>query len=127
MELQLSPKAHLDAELRHRYHELCRRYGANGVHPPGRYLVDAFAEVAEAARPHGVGAVRAAVRYAGDAYEHIVGRWADPAWRAMVAIALDKGLGVGVPDAADRSEAAPAVRHRSAGFYSRELTITGTD
>ena len=92
------------------------------MQPPGPQLVDAFAEVAEAARKHGVGAVRATVRYAGDAYESIVGRWRDEAWRGMVALAFEKGLGISTPIQAPRPQT-EGVHHRSAGFYSREITL----
>jgi hypothetical protein len=123
----------LATEIGARYERLKAGGGGRPVLPPSDGLLDAFVEVLEPTwRSDSDPAIQTSIEWAAEAYEYLVGRWPDPRWRVLVSIALD----VGVRGRASAPTRAPTPapkangngrRHRSAGSYSRELTLGGVE
>lgn len=112
----------LRAELSERYRHLCRTHGARNTVPPTPDLVEAFTELMRSTWTGGsTAAVRACIRDAGDVYEYVVGRWGSPRWRALLAVAFD--VGVLNKRLVLDDEPGAERRHRSAGYYSRDVLL----
>lgn len=119
----------LASEMGARYESMRAGGGGRPLLPPSDGLLDAFVEVLEPTwQSDSEAAERTSIEWAADAYEYLVGRWPDPRWRVLVSIAMDVGVrGRAAAPAPATAKPASRRRHRSAGSYSRELTLGGVE